>query len=106
MFLLLSNVPASVSASIAQSLVEEKYAACVTETPVKSTYEWEGKILRDEEVTLTIKVASEAIEDTKRRLVELHPYEVPEVLAIPVDVQHSHDPYVDWVNEQCRRETD
>jgi len=100
-FLLVSNVPASASASIAQSLVEEKRAACVTETPVKSTYEWEGKILRDEEVTLTIKVSSEAIDDTRDRLLELHPYEVPEVLAIPVDVQHSHGPYVEWVNGQC-----
>jgi len=66
-----------------------------------SVYEWDGKVHVDEEVTLTIKVSAEAIEGTKKRLVELHPYELPEVLAIPIDVEQSHGPYVEWVKDKC-----
>jgi periplasmic divalent cation tolerance protein len=98
--LLITNVPPEHAQSIAESLVQEKRAACVTETPVTSTYRWEGAVQRDEEVTLTIKVSIHAAAGTRARLLELHPYDVPEILAIEVNKEHSHQPYVEWVREE------
>ena len=100
MLLLITNVPPEHAQSIAESLVQEKRAACVTETPVTSTYRWEGEIHRDEEVTLTIKVSLAEVEATRTRLLELHPYAVPEILALEVNQEHSHQPYVEWVREE------
>ena len=100
MLLLITNVPPEHAQSIAESLVREKRAACVTETPVTSTYRWEGAVQRDEEVTLTIKVSLIEAEATRTRLLELHPYTVPEVLALEVNQEHSHQPYVEWVREE------
>ena len=100
MLLLITNVPPEHAQSIAESLVQEKRAACVTETPVTSTYRWEGAVQRDEEVTLTIKVSLTEAEATRRRLLELHPYAVPEILALEVNQEHSHQPYVEWVREE------
>ena len=101
MFLLISNVPPEAAEEISGTLIRERLAACVTETPVKSTYEWKGEIMQDSEVTLTLKVSAKALEQTRSRLVDLHPYEVPEILAISIDTGASHAPYVQWVNEMC-----
>ena len=80
--------------------MEEKLAACVTETPVTSTYRWDGAVQRDEEVTLTIKVSRGTAEATRARIIELHPYDLPEVVAIEVSEQYSHGSYVDWVKAE------
>ena len=75
--------------------------ACVTRTPVWSTYRWEGEVLEEEEHTLTIKTAEHSVAACKKRLLELHPYEVPEILVVPVDAERSLDAYVRWVREEC-----
>ena len=102
MILLLSNVPPDKAGEIANTLVCEGLAACITETPVKSTYMWEGELNRDDEITLTLKVSESVVEKTRKRLQELHPYDVPEILAIRIEEKYSHMPYVDWVNQTCR----
>ena len=101
MVLIVCNAPTDQSSGIAQSLVQERLAACVTRTPVWSTYRWEGEVLEEEEHTLTIKTAEHSVAACKKRLLELHPYEVPEILVVPVDAERSLDAYVRWVREEC-----
>lgn len=70
---------------IAQALVEERLAACVSLVPgLRSIYRWQGRICDDPEVLLLIKTRREKYPLLLRRLQETHPYEVPEVQAVAV----------------------
>ena len=106
MVLILCNAPPEQGASIASVLVEERLAACVSQTSTVSTYRWDGKIHEDEEVTLTIKTAEETLKACSRRLKELHPYDVPEILVVPIDVSRSSPAYVEWVRSECSSATE
>ena len=100
MVLVLVNVPqGAVAVAISRAIVEERLAACVTSQPVKSTFWWQGKVQRDDEETLTIKTTRSALAMLKKRVHELHPYETPEFLVIPVDTVESSRSYVDWVRK-------
>jgi len=84
---------------IAAKLVESRLAACVNiVSGMTSIYRWQGKIEKDQEVLLLIKTARSRTADLSRALVELHPYDVQEVIALPIE--HGHLPYIEWV-EQC-----
>ncbi|MGH8114179.1 MAG: divalent-cation tolerance protein CutA [Rhodanobacteraceae bacterium] len=84
---------------IAHELVEQRLAACVSRLPgVASTYRWQGKILDDAEVLLLIKTTHERFDAVRARLLELHPYEVPEVIAL--DIADGHAPYLDWIAQE------
>jgi periplasmic divalent cation tolerance protein len=88
------------AARIARTLVDERLAACVNRLPgVTSVYRWQGEVHEDSEVLLLIKTRGELFEPLRARLVALHPYEVPEVIAL--EVAAGHAPYLDWL----RRET-
>jgi periplasmic divalent cation tolerance protein len=78
-------------------LLEEKLAACVSSIPVSSRYRWKGKIERAKEFQLFIKTTA-PIERLKRRIVELHPYEVPEVLAF--EVKKGLAEYLNWMRKE------
>lgn len=102
MRIVLTNCPKDAAAGIADDLVERRLAACVNALPITSTYRWEGATCHDEEVTLLLKVAEEAVAAAKARIVELHPYELPEILVLPVDSEASLAPYVAWVRGEAR----
>ncbi|CAJ0941270.1 unnamed protein product, partial [Mesorhabditis belari] len=81
-----------IALKISRSIVTAKLAACVNIVDgVKSVYEWEGKVHEDSEKLLIIKTQAERIEELQTKVKELHPYEVPEFLAIPV--AHNSEPY-------------
>jgi len=89
---------------IARALVEKGVAACVNVLPgLVSIYRWKGAIERDEERLLIIKTEGERFEALRQALVALHPYEVPEVLALPV--AGGHPPYLSWLSESVRGQT-
>ena len=89
------------AAEIARALVEERLAACANLLPaVRSIYRWEGKIHDENEVLVLFKTRAETVERLKARLLELHPYEVPEVLAVPVE--SGYQAYLDWLSSQTR----
>ncbi|WP_397475795.1 divalent-cation tolerance protein CutA [Pusillimonas sp.] len=96
----LSNAPDQLLAKrIAHMLVEEGLAACVNlGAPALSMYMWEGKLEGAEEIPLVIKTTQSALPAMTDRLTELHPYEVPEILVMPV--AGGAQPYLDWVREQ------
>ena len=74
---------ASTASRLARALVEERLAACVNVVGgVASTYRWNGEVHVDDEVLLVIKTMADRFEAMQARLVALHPYDVPEVLAI------------------------
>jgi periplasmic divalent cation tolerance protein len=69
--------------SLATSLVEERLAACVNVLPVmESVYRWEGGVQRDRERQLIVKTTAARVDALQRRLQELHPYDVPELLVL------------------------
>lgn len=87
---------------IARALVERELAACVNVVPgVVSVYRWKGAVERDEERLLVIKTRSARLAELRRALVDLHPYEVPELVALPVVAGHA--PYLAWLDEAVAR---
>jgi periplasmic divalent cation tolerance protein len=83
---------------LARALVERRVAACVSVLPgVASFYRWEGRVEQSEERLLLIKTRSDRFEELRATLVDLHPYEVPEVLAL--EVSKGHGPYLSWLDE-------
>lgn len=83
---------------LASDLVEARLAACVNVVGgVTSIYRWKGALTRDGEVFLVIKTRAERVDALRDRLVESHPYEVPEVLVLPVSSGHA--PYLAWIDE-------
>ena len=83
----LTTVPnEETAASIAGRLVDERFAACVNVLPgVRSFYVWEGERQDDSEVLLVAKVRADRLFEYEARMTELHPYSVPEIVALSVD---------------------
>lgn len=100
--IVLTNLPDAESAErVAQALVEERLAACVNIlAPCRSVYRWQGAIERADEVPLLIKTAQDRFEALARRIVALHPYDVPEILAWRPDA--GWPPYASWAIAQTR----
>ena len=83
---------------IANSLVEERLAACVNiVSPVRSIYRWEGKICDEREWILFIKTQKQRFEDLEKKVRALHSYSVPEIIALPIIEGTSS--YLSWVKE-------
>jgi len=86
---------------LAETLVQERLAACVSLLPgVGSVYRWEGRIERAEEVLLLAKTQASRMPDLVERLRALHPYELPEILA--VEAAGGLPAYLAWVAAQTR----
>ncbi len=87
--------------TIAAALVEEKLAACVNVLgEVSSIYRWQGAVQRDEEALMIIKTSRQRFAALRRRFVELHSYDVPELLALPV--ADGAPDYLAWLFESLR----
>jgi periplasmic divalent cation tolerance protein len=85
-----------VATQIAEALVGEQLVACVNVLPeVMSIYRWKGAVERARELLCVIKTTAERFEAVRARVVSLHPYEVPEVIALPVT--DGHAPYLEWM---------
>jgi periplasmic divalent cation tolerance protein len=86
---------------IGRALVERGLAACVNVVPgLVSIYRWQGQVESQEERLLVIKTRGERFEALREALVALHPYEVPEVVALPVAAGHA--PYLAWLDDNSR----
>ena len=86
---------------IATALVTRRLAACINVLPgVESTFWWQGRIERAREALLLIKTTRDGFEPLRRAVITLHPYDVPEVIGLPLTVGHA--PYLRWVASSCR----
>ena len=85
--------------TIARAMVEERLAACANLVPsVSSVFRWEGRIEREEEVLIILKSRRMLLDRLVERVRELHSYEVPEVVALPI--VGGSDAYLDWLRKE------
>jgi periplasmic divalent cation tolerance protein len=89
------------AAEIARALVEEGLAACGNVIPgIRSIYRWEGEIHDDAEAMLVLKTERRLVDALKKRLPTIHPYQVPELLVLPVE--DGLGPYLEWLAASLR----
>jgi periplasmic divalent cation tolerance protein len=82
--------------AIAQGLVQAQLAACVSLSPIRSIYNWQGEIQQEQEWQLLIKTKAVNFGAIEAHILELHSYEVPEIIAIPI--QAGSTAYLNWVS--------
>jgi len=93
---LVTTPTAERAAEIARALVEERLAACGNVVPgLRSIYRWEGEVHDDAEALLVLKTTRARFEALRERVLALHPYDVPEVVALPVEAGSA--PYLAWI---------
>lgn len=86
--------------TIASALVEKRLAACANLVPgLTSVYHWQGEIQQDEEVLLLIKTPAGRFEALREAVLELHPYELPEIIAVPIS--EGLPAYLNWIDQSC-----
>ena len=100
--LVLTNCPdAGVAETIASTVVEARLAACVNILPpARSVYRWQGKVESAEEVPLLIKTTQERYAAVEVEIRARHPYELPEIIALPID--RGLPAYLQWVRDETQ----
>jgi periplasmic divalent cation tolerance protein len=96
--LVLTTLPAERADAIIEAVLAERLVACVNVTAVRSTYRWQGAIERADELLAICKTTPAAAPALQRRLSELHPYEIPEVLVVPTS--GGLPAYLAWVSAE------
>jgi len=98
---LLATVPVGDVDDLCSALLDEHLIACANViSPLRSIYWWKGTKEESVESLLLMKTGEDLVEKATARIVELHPYEVPEVIVLPV--VGGHKPYLDWVVGETR----
>ncbi len=88
--------PGAELAAVAERVVEERLVACANLIPgVRSVYRWEGSVHRDDETLAVLKTTHEKLDALRDRVLDLHPYDVPEFLVLPVEM--GSDSYLGWI---------
>lgn len=97
--LVLVTVPNHTAAQqMAETLVGERFAACVSLHEIKSVYRWQGAVQCDAEVQLVIKTNVNSFDTLMKRIKELHSYDVPEIVCIPI--VRGLPAYLQWMGGQ------
>lgn len=98
--LVVCNVPdAAVGEAIARALIEEGLAACVNLLPgVRSIYRWQGAVEQADEFTLLVKTVMQRQQQVQKRIADLHPYDIPEILVL--SVADGLPAYLQWVRDE------
>ena len=104
-YLVLSTIDTHQEAErIAQHLVEERLAACVNIVPkITSIYRWKGALERATEHLMIMKTAEDRLSSLTHRIKELHPYEVPEVIAL--SIEDGDLTYLEWILSETREKS-
>lgn len=90
---------------IAREIIQRRHAACVNIIPgVRSIYRWQGKICKDGEMLLIIKTLEEEFEKVQETILELHSYDVPEILAF--NVRRGDQDFIDWIGDCLDKEAE
>jgi periplasmic divalent cation tolerance protein len=96
----LSTAPPGDADRIAKILLEDRLVACVNITGVQSRYTWKGEQCLDNEHLMILKTVERNLEELIERIREIHPYETPEIIALPV--MGGFDGYLRWVVEETQ----
>jgi periplasmic divalent cation tolerance protein len=86
--------------AIANTLVESKLAACVSILPIHSIYTWKGEVQKEQEWQLLIKTNLSQFPNLEAKIREIHSYEVPEIIALPIVA--ASQLYQQWISEQVK----
>ncbi len=98
---LVTSPQQDLSEAIARHLVEEGLAACVNVVPgITSIYKWQDEVQKETEQLLVIKSHERLWESLEKRIKELHSYDVPEIVSVPL--QNGFQPYLEWMNANLR----
>ncbi|QIZ78622.1 divalent-cation tolerance protein CutA [Ferrimonas lipolytica] len=85
---------------VAAALLNQSLVACVNILPgITSMYRWQGELCKDTEAQLVIKTQSSQLTELEAVIRQQHPYDVPEIIAMPI--QWGHQPYLDWIKQNC-----
>lgn len=83
---------------IAETVVEQKLAACCNIIPnIRSVYSWKGEVVKENEILLHIKTHFLKYAALEKKIIELHPYEVPEIIA--TEIKAANLEYLKWINK-------
>lgn len=95
------TAPVKKAEGLARQLLEERLIACANLVPrVKSMYWWKGKVETDAETLIVMKAPKRNIKKLIARVNALHPYDVPEVISLPVE--EGHRPYLQWAEAEAK----
>jgi periplasmic divalent cation tolerance protein len=86
--------------ALAEAVVEGRLAACVQMVPIDSVYRWDGEVVRDTEVLLLVKTTADRYPELEAAIEEIHPYQTPEVVALPV--LDGLPAYLTWIRDSTR----
>ncbi len=100
--IVITTVPdENLAVKITESLLQQRLAACVHAMPPgNSTYRWQGAIEKSVEITLIIKSTKDRYAELEAAIRRLHPYEVPEILALPVEI--GFPAYIKWIVNETK----
>ena len=97
------TAPPDKAADLARTLVQEQLVACANIiSGVRSIYAWEGNISDDGESLMMMKTRASLLEAVRHRVIQLHPYNVPEVIAL--SIIDGHAPYLQWISDSTKAE--
>jgi periplasmic divalent cation tolerance protein len=85
---------------IGQALVGEKLAACVNIHPIRSIFRWQGEISQEEEVAILAKTRAELVDEVMSRVKELHSYEVPCIIVLPLE--KGNPDFLEWISQSTK----
>jgi len=85
---------------IADTLVTEKLAACVNFFPINSVFEWEGETKQEKEFALLCKTMDDKIPQLKKRVKEIHSYEIPAILVM--GIKEGNEEFLGWVEKSLK----
>jgi periplasmic divalent cation tolerance protein len=85
---------------IGQALVGEKLAACVNIHPIRSIFRWQGEISQEDEVAILAKTRAELVDEVMSRVKELHSYEVPCIIVLPLE--KGNPDFLEWISQSTK----
>ena len=86
---------------VIDEIIKYKLAACVQEIKIKSHYTWKNELCHENEVLVLIKTRKDLYPDLEKKLLEIHPYDTPEILF--VNVENGSAAYLAWIDEQTSK---
>ena len=87
---------------LAEQLVNQHLAACVNILPaMTSVYCWQGKLEQGQEHQMIIKTEQTRTQDVQSAIMQVHPYELPEIIVVPI--LDGHEPYLNWISESVHK---
>ncbi len=100
-FVYMTVATANEAETIARTLLEKRLVACANiMSPHKALYWWDGEIQSDEEVVMIVKTRAVLFEQVRAAVCELHSYDCPCIVALPIT--DGHKPYMDWIFEETQ----